>query len=557
MGTLDTEKAKAIALAQAQALAAQQSKHYAFDGSNVPGYDPATGNMQPGVVEDMAKAAPSYFARGAADLVGLPGTIGDALNSGGEWALRKGYEGVTGQEPSPQGGAAERFFAGPTPEVNAAMIGGGQNPLGGANLKADLSAATSGATDYQAQTTPGKYTGAVSEFLPGAMAFGSASLPGIVKNAVIPAVVSETAGETAQKYAPGLEPYARVAGALAGGAAGSKIGGAATKMPTAAEIKQSAGYADLKAPMQAARINQETYSGIVNDLKTVAKDFGTDPTLHGGIETTLLRYAQKAKRGGASMQDLEVLRRSLANGGKNPLNPSAGELSHQLIKRLDENVDKISGSNVVAAEGQAADQTLSALKDAREIYRTGSKAAIVEKAMEKAKNAASGGENGLRIEFRKILDKEHLSRQFTPTERLAIQQVANGTFKGNMLRLIGGFGVPIDNARNFLGSVIGGGVGSSAGAAIGSLIGGPVLGAGIGSVLLPAIGTAAKFGANSVTKNNAAITEALVKAGPKASDAFAEALRLNQSGGREAILRALLQGQSAAQVQSAREHARR
>lgn len=505
-------------------------------------------HAQPGIVEDVAKAAPSAFARGTADLVGLPGTIGGALQGGMDWAMRKGYEGVTGEEPSPQGGMMERFFAGPTPEAEAAMIGGG-NLLSGQNLKAGLSTITGGATDYEPKTTPGEYVRTGAEFLPGALAFGGGTVANALRYGAAPAVVSETAGQ-ATKSTP-FEPYARAAGALAGGAVGGRIAQPkAQKMPTAKEIKESAGYADLKEPMKAARINKDTYRGIVDDLRAVADDFGMVPEKHGAFKTILLRHQQLAKKG-ASMHDLEIMRKSLRHAGDNVMDPSAGELSGKLIDKLDESVDAVSSGNIVAAEGAAADETLSALKEARAAWTIGSKAGIIEKAMTKAQNKASGVENGLRIEFRKILENDKLARQFSPTEKLAIQQVQKGTFKGNMLRLLGGFGIPLDNARNFLGSVIGGGVGGS----IGSMVAGP-MGAAIGGPLLMGIGTAAKAASTSATKNQAKLAEALVKAGPQAAEIFAEALQANQSGGREAILRALLQGQSASQVPVARERAR-
>lgn len=500
---------------------------------------------QSGVVEDVAKAAPSAFARGTADLIGLPGTVGGALEGGMDWAMRKGYEGVTGKEPSPQGGGLERFFAGPTPEVEAAMTG---NPLGGASLKAGLSTITGGATDYQPKTTAGEYARTVGEFAPAALA-GPGGVLAKTAMATIPAVTSETAGQLTEGTV--AEPYARVGGALAGGPTAARVMKSKTpQMPTAKEIKASAGYDDLKEPMKAARINKDTYQRIVSDLRAVADDFGMVPEKHGAFKTILLRHQQLAKKG-ASMHDLEIMRRSLLHAGKDPLNPSAGALSGQLLDQFEKSVRKISSGNVNPVEGAAGDELLNVLDRARETWKIGSAAAVVEKAMEKAQKAASGYENGLRIEFRKILENEKLARQFTPTQKLSMQQVVKGTFKGNMLRLLGGFGIPLDNARNFLGSVIGGGVGGS----IGSMVAGP-MGAAIGGPLLMGIGTAAKAGSNAVTRNQAKLTEALVKAGPKAAEIFAEALKANQSGGREAILRALLQGQSASQVPIARERAR-
>jgi len=157
--------------------------------------------------EDVVKAGASGLARGAADLIGLPGTIANGMNAGGNWLLRNGYKAVTGSDPAPG-----TFFGGPTEAIKQSMLFGGGNPLSGSVLKGALSGATSGATDYQARTVPGQYAGTIGEFIPGA-AVGGGTLGNIVKYGVAPAVASETAGQLTKGTA--LEPWARAAGALA------------------------------------------------------------------------------------------------------------------------------------------------------------------------------------------------------------------------------------------------------------------------------------------------------------------------------------------------------
>jgi hypothetical protein len=493
-------------------------------------------SQPPGYASDIVASGAAGAGRGAADLVGLPGTIGDLLTSGGQWALRNGYQAATGQEAKPG-----TFFGGPTPEATAAMIGGGSNPIGGSNLKAGISKLTGGATDYQPYTMPGEYARTAGEFLPAAMAFGGLSPASLLGNAAIPAATSETAGQLT-KGTP-LEPYARLGGALVGGFAGNALTKpTAAQLPSAADIKASAGYADLKAPLKAAQIDQPTYQGIVDNLWNEANDFGLTTKLKGEISGTLNDFAKRADQGGASLYDLEILRRSLRNIGADKTDQAAQALSSKLIGSLDQSVDGLSSASIAAA-GEAGTPTLDALKQARQTWQTGVKSDIVEQAMERAKNAASGYENGLRVEFRKLLNNKQYANTFNETERGVMQGVVRGTLKSNALRWLGGFGVPVDNGRNFLGSVMGGG----AGASLGSAIGGPV-GAAVGGVALPAIGTAAKLGANAATRNQATLAEALVKAGPQAGEMFSQALQASKGAGREALLRALLQSQSAVQV---------
>lgn len=538
MGSIDIEKAKALALAQAQALAGQQSRagHVEFNGSNIPGYDPATGIVSGGAIDD--KTGKEYgigVRQGIESLIGLPGDVGPLVARGAN---------KLGLDPQTASGLGD-------------VVSGAINPIGAMlpynnavstqQIQENVTDPLLGKPD-DPLTTKGQIARSSGNFA------GGAFVPGGPVRKALSMALPVAGGEAAAAIAPeGYEDYARFGGQLLGGAATvPRIGGGSkVKLPTAAEIKQSAGYADLKAPMQAARVNPETYGGIVKELRAVADDFGMVPEKHGAFKTILLRHGQKAQKDGASMQDLEIMRRSLLNAGKDPLNPSAGELSRRLIDKLDESVDNVSSGNIVTAEGAAADETLGALKDARAAWRTGSKAGLIEKAMEKAKDTASGFENGLRVEFRKLLSNEKLARQFTPTEKLAMQQVVRGTTKSNMLRLLGGFGVPLDNARGFLGSVIGGGVGGS----IGSAVAGP-MGAMIGGPLLMGIGTAAKAGANAATRNQATVAEALVKAGPKAAEIFEQAIKSNKAGAQQALLRALLQGQLASSQVPSRQQNR-
>lgn len=498
---------------------------------------------QPSQFEDIVASGASGIARGAADLVGLPGTIGDAMKSGGQFALRKGYELATGGEPTMEGGMVERFFAG-NPELEAQMIGGGSNPLGGANLREGMSTVTDGATDYQPYTTGGEYARTAGEFLPGAAAFGGGSLANLLRYVVAPAVTSETAGQYTEGTA--LEPYARIAGALLGGWAGGKIGQPKTaKLPSAAEIKQSAGYEALKEPMKAARLSGDTYRGIVRDIWDEASDFGLTTQLKSQFGGTLRDHLKRAESaGGASLYDLELLRRSLRNAAGDKLDDAAQALSGRLVDKLDDAVFSLSEANI-AQSGATGKPVLELLEEARGVYRTGIKSQIIEGAMDNASRAASGFENGLRNEFRKLL-KPKVAKNFTAVERQAIEDVVLGGFKANAARFLGTFGLPVDQARNWLGATAGGGVGGT----IGGKIGGPT-GAFLGGLTVPLVGTGFKEASKQITRNQATLAEALVKGGPQATQTFAKALAEQGVAGRERILRALLQGQSAARIPNA------
>lgn len=134
---------------------------------------------QPSTIYDVGASLASGIGRGTAGLVGLPGTIGDAINNGLSWA--------TGLPQLPQ----SQFSGGSITDAANAISGD--------------------ALAYDPQTTAGEYAGTVGEFLPGA-AIGGGSISNLLRFGVLPGVASEAAGQATEGTA--TEPYARIAAAL-------------------------------------------------------------------------------------------------------------------------------------------------------------------------------------------------------------------------------------------------------------------------------------------------------------------------------------------------------
>lgn len=141
---------------------------------------------------DALGAAGAGLARGTAGLLGLPGTIADLGNAGGEWLMQRAGLPTRSQAMAEQGLDSS-------------------NVLSSQSLQDAASALTGGATDYRGQTTAGRYAGTVGEFLPGA-AIGGLSPANLAQFGVLPAVASEAAGQWTE--GTGYEPMARIAAAL-------------------------------------------------------------------------------------------------------------------------------------------------------------------------------------------------------------------------------------------------------------------------------------------------------------------------------------------------------
>jgi len=167
-------------------------------------------NVRPqSVVEDIAKSLPTGVVEGLTGLAGMQGTIGQMIY--GEQSLGQNMPGFG--------------IVGPTGEQLNETIRQGL-----------------GRDYYQPQTVAGEYSRTFGEFLPGALAPGSALARGA--SVAVPAFTSETAGQIARGMSGGerdtnAENFARLLGGLGGGLAvggvGAVRGGADISLRNAAE----------------------------------------------------------------------------------------------------------------------------------------------------------------------------------------------------------------------------------------------------------------------------------------------------------------------------------
>ena len=136
---------------------------------------------------ELIRGAGTGFMRGSAQLAGLPGTIGDLLNTGAV-------------------NAANALFGTDLQTTQEAT--GAPGLLSGQNIQDALAAATGGASEFRAPGVAGDYAATIGEFLPGALGG-----PGtMLRYGVLPGAASEAAGQATEGTA--LEPYARTGAAI-------------------------------------------------------------------------------------------------------------------------------------------------------------------------------------------------------------------------------------------------------------------------------------------------------------------------------------------------------
>lgn len=427
--------------------------------------DPVQGSVSPllDTVSDVGMAAPSGLLRGAAGLADLPALApqlaGAALD----------YMGYNGQTARDMGLAV-------LPPPGAATQG--------------MSDLTGGFSEYEPTTRAGNFAGTMAEFVPGAI--GGGGLTGILgrigRYGLVPGAVSEGAGQLAE--GSGLEGGARVLGGLLGGMAMTPR---YSVPPGAFDRLRAESGAIYDAADAAAPMSQNAFAMAANRMLDNAYNAGLDATITpqssalanniADVATTPFQrtgFASLGPGGDISFRQLDMLRRQASVPAMNLANKVEAAIGTNLIGGLDDFIE--SASPAMSAT----------LVKARDMWARLRRSDIINAAIERAQNQSSGFENGLRLQFRSILDNPRLSRGFQPAELAAIKSVVRGTTFGNALRLVGKFGIGLQQNTNAVGASLGAGAGAF-------LSGGTALGA----IAVPAVGSVARAMSEAAARRQA------------------------------------------------------
>jgi hypothetical protein len=197
--------------------------------------------------------------------------------------------------------------------------------------------------------------------------------------------------------------------------------------------------------------------------------------------------------------DLETIRKVAASAAKS-IDPPDARLGSIMVDEIDGALDSLAST----MGGK--------FKNARALAQRGFKSQAVTDMIENASHTASGLENGLRIEARKILKSKKKRRGFSEGELNALREIEQGTSASNTAKLLGKFGLSEGQATSMLGASIGIGGGGAIGASFG-----PV-GAAVGALTVPMIGQIAKNTAQRITLNSAKFADDLYRSGKNSKD---------------------------------------
>ena len=254
--------------------------------------------------------------------------------------------------------------------------------------------------------------------------------------------------------------------------------------PTVQELKGQAGQQYKFAEDVGAVFKKNSYNQFANKIESTLAKEGLDKTLQPRVFAALERI-KDTKGNNVSLENMEILRR-ISQAAGSSADASERRLASILVDNLDDFVETAQPGQLAKGSSEA----VSALTDARELWKRAKKTEILDDLVASAELRAdanfsqSGMENALRRKLVTLADNPKKLRAFTKEEQSAIKVAAKGG--------------PIQNALRLVGKLAPTGIVSGGGSVgLGYLAGGP-----IGAVGLPIIGGVARKGAEQLGLRN-------------------------------------------------------
>lgn len=254
--------------------------------------------------------------------------------------------------------------------------------------------------------------------------------------------------------------------------------------PTVQELKGQAGQQYKFAEDVGAVFKKNSYNQFANKLESTLAKEGLDKALQPRVFAALERI-KDTKNSNVTLENMEILRR-ISQAAGSSADASERRLANIMVDNLDDFVETAQPSQLAKGSSEA----VSALTDARELWKRAKKTEIIDDLVASAELRAeanfsqSGMENALRRKLVNLADNPKALRAFTKEEQNAIKVAAKGGPVQNVLRLVGKLAPT---------GAISAGISGGAGFALG----GPM-----GAVGLPLIGGASRLGATQLGLRN-------------------------------------------------------
>lgn len=232
-------------------------------------------------------------------------------------------------------------------------------------------------------------------------------------------------------------PVLLIAGGLLGGMASGKAASAASgafKPNRAIEDVRNAAkarYAEVDAA--GVHFDPASYDNFIDNVQRNLASEGFNPNAHTAVNTWVNRL--EAMRGrGSSLSELDAFRSEL----KKRLGGSSDENTRRLVHAFSDEIDNYVG-NAGPADIFSGNlpQAQQAIGDARRLWTAVSKGEKIDELFRRASVSPASKAEAIRNEFRSLALNQKRMRQFSPTEREFIEEIARGRPLAKALEFLG------------------------------------------------------------------------------------------------------------------------
>lgn len=275
-----------------------------------------------------------------------------------------------------------------------------------------------------------------------------------------------------------------------------------TSLPSVDELKGASRKVFNELSEQGTTVKPEAIGTLTDNIERAARKAGARPRTNTEAFGVIDEFKDIVEEGRViDLDELDELRTVAQNAAKS-IDPSKKAPALAMIDEIDGFLDDAGTDILNSPKGKNIGAEY---RSARKVWGRARRAEVVEELFTNAKDTASGFENGLRIEARKLLKSKKRSRFFTKGEQQAIRRISEGTTATNAAKMVGRLGFSEGQAINIVNPLLGG----AAGAAVFGTAGG---------VAVPLIGQVAKGLAQRLTANSGKFADQVVRAGGNADE---------------------------------------
>jgi len=270
--------------------------------------------------------------------------------------------------------------------------------------------------------------------------------------------------------------------------------------PTVDNLKQAARGIYNELDNIGAVVDSSRVSRLGNDISKRVIREGIDPTLHPKSSAALKRFSDVQGKD-LNLTEIDTLRK-IAKDAASSIDPSDARIGSIMVDKVDDFLDSLKPKDFIKGKSTGVGEKF---RDARQLWQRAKKSELLDDAFEKARNQASGFENGIRTQFRSLINNKKKIRGFTQQEKELIQDVVRGGTTKNIAKKLGKLGFGEGQATSMLMWSVG-------------IAGGAAVAGAPGAVAVPLIGQVSRGLAQKLTRNNARLANQVVRAGPKSEE---------------------------------------